>query len=438
MPTLTVERPIYTETFNQRPPVESVRQTVTQVFEDDEDPLTEQLQREINDLEDVLADLSESEPLGEALVSPRIKLEKQLKKYDELERRKVISQIDAKKFKAKVIKTYNLKYAAIDGNYVDKQKTAAKKSPSRSSTKTKTKAKTKDPTDPLAKDLKPYEVSELTEGIVVVLNKDFALTELRDGLKKFILKNKKDINIDLDSFSAITGSSHEHTMSVIIDVIEEFSVEPFSMKTIKKTDYFYNLSGKSVNQKVIDEALAIAKAKTFVRYIQDAPSNIMNQAGFVSKVQEQFKGINNVKINVISQDELTKMGLHLLVGVNKGSQYPCKLITIEYNGNPSSTEKTAYIGKGVCFDSGGYNIKTGNFMKSMKFDISGAAIVAGTLLATAQLKPKINLVGVMGIVENVISPTAQRPDDIITSYKGMTVEIDNTDAEGRLVMADCL
>ena len=130
--------------------------------------------------------------------------------------------------------------------------------------------------------------------------------------------------------------------------------------------------------------------------------------------------------------------MDLLLSVNKGSVYEPRVVIIEYKGNPSSQEKTVLVGKGITFDSGGYSLKPPKFMLGMKYDMSGSAIVAAVMKAIAQLKPNKNVSAIMCITDNRINGDASLPDSVYTSMSGKTVEVNNTDAEGRLVLADGL
>ena len=130
--------------------------------------------------------------------------------------------------------------------------------------------------------------------------------------------------------------------------------------------------------------------------------------------------------------------MDLLLSVNKGSVYEPRVVIIEYKGDPKSSEKTVYVGKGITFDSGGYSLKPPKFMLGMKYDMSGSAIVASAMKAIAQLKPKKNISAIMCITDNRINGDASLPDSVYTSMSGKTVEVNNTDAEGRLVLADGL
>jgi leucyl aminopeptidase len=137
---------------------------------------------------------------------------------------------------------------------------------------------------------------------------------------------------------------------------------------------------------------------------------------------------------------MKKQGFGALLGVGKGSARESQLVVMQWHGAPKTkkAQPIAFVGKGVCFDSGGLSLKPGGGMMGMKGDMAGAACVTGTMLALAARKAKVNVVGVIGLVENMPSGDATRPDDVLTSLSGQTIEVLNTDAEGRLVLADAL
>ena len=130
--------------------------------------------------------------------------------------------------------------------------------------------------------------------------------------------------------------------------------------------------------------------------------------------------------------------MHALLGVGQGSVRGSYLVTMEWNGAKNNSKPLAFVGKGVCFDTGGYSLKPARFMEDMTYDMAGSATVVGLMKNLALRKAKVNAVGVVGLVENMVSGNAQRPGDIVKSYSGKTIEILNTDAEGRLVLADAL
>ena len=145
-----------------------------------------------------------------------------------------------------------------------------------------------------------------------------------------------------------------------------------------------------------------------------------------------------LKINIYNDKQLKKLGMNALLGVGQGSIRGSYLVTLEWKGIKNNSKPLAFVGKGVCFDTGGYSLKPAKFMEDMTYDMAGSAVVVGLMKNLAIRKAKVNAVGVVGLVENMVSGNAQRPGDIVKSYSGKTIEILNTDAEGRLVLADAL
>lgn len=278
----------------------------------------------------------------------------------------------------------------------------------------------------------------------VILDDNFDGDELFRNLKKFLSNQSKSFDIDLESFtSCISKENLEKLLFSLINAVEysnNFYAWTLNQKNLEKK---LNHKLININELLTNEVKKIsnvAKARTFARILQDMPSNLMNPHEFVEKVKEKFKG-KNVKINVFDKNDLIKNKMNLILSVGQASTNvndEPRLMYIEYVGNPESNEKLGFIGKGVCFDSGGLNIKTGNHMRWMKYDMSGAAIVASTLYAIIENNLKINAVAVMPLVTNLVGSEGLRPDDVITSYSGKTIEIDNTDAEGRLILADAI
>ncbi|MBU0651077.1 leucyl aminopeptidase, partial [bacterium] len=146
----------------------------------------------------------------------------------------------------------------------------------------------------------------------------------------------------------------------------------------------------------------------------------------------------NLNLEVLNEDKIKEKGLNMITAVGQGASTPPRLIVMEYIGDGKNSQKTAIVGKGVTFDSGGINLKPSNSIETMRQDMSGAAAVLGIMKAIAELKLKCNVIGVIGAVANAIGPDAFMPGDIVKSYNGKTVQVKNTDAEGRLVLADSL
>ncbi len=187
--------------------------------------------------------------------------------------------------------------------------------------------------------------------------------------------------------------------------------------------------------KGLKQGKIIADATMLARDLVNEPANVMN-SHLMEKMARQVARHPKVKLKVLGKAQLEKLGMHSMLGVNLGSANPPKLIILEYNGG--SGKPVAFLGKGITFDSGGYNIKPSGYMEDMKTDMGGSAAVLGTIKAASELGVKKNLIGVMGMCENMVSADAQRPGDIVKAYNGKTIEIGNTDAEGRLVLADAL
>ncbi|MEO8300655.1 MAG: leucyl aminopeptidase [Rhizomicrobium sp.] len=182
---------------------------------------------------------------------------------------------------------------------------------------------------------------------------------------------------------------------------------------------------------------AVADGIFLARDLVNEPPNILYPAEFARRAKAQLSKLG-VKVEILGEAEMKKRGFGALLGVGQGSVRESQLVVMQWNGGKKDARPVALVGKGVCFDSGGLSIKVGAGMQGMKGDMAGAACVTGTLLALATRKAKVNAVGVIGLVENMPDGGAFRPDDVLTSLSGQTIEVLNTDAEGRLVLADAL
>jgi leucyl aminopeptidase len=182
---------------------------------------------------------------------------------------------------------------------------------------------------------------------------------------------------------------------------------------------------------------AVADGIFLARDLVNEPPNVLYPAEFARRAKAQLSKLG-VKVEILGEAEMKKRGFGALLGVGQGSARESQLVVMQWNGGKKDARPVAFVGKGVCFDSGGLSIKVGAGMQGMKGDMAGAACVTGTLLALATRKAKVNAVGVIGLVENMPDGGAFRPDDVLTSLSGQTIEVLNTDAEGRLVLADAL
>jgi len=198
------------------------------------------------------------------------------------------------------------------------------------------------------------------------------------------------------------------------------------------------ISAEELSEDKISRDLALAESVNTTRELVNLPPNILNPKEFVEQAKKIAKKFKNLKVTILDQKGLEKLKMGGILNVGKGSNNDSYMVILEYTGGKKSDEVTALVGKGVCFDSGGYNLKPTSGIKDMKMDMGGAATVLGTIEYLARTKSAKNVIGVLGLVENMINGEAYRPDDIITMYNGQTCLITNTDAEGRLVLADCL
>jgi leucyl aminopeptidase len=202
-------------------------------------------------------------------------------------------------------------------------------------------------------------------------------------------------------------------------------------------------NSKAVAKPYADLA-AIAEGVIFTRNLVSEPANVINP----ETLAQQCKTLEKlgIEVEILGEEEMYKLGFGALLGVGQGSAIESQLVIMKWNGQETKNkmgEKSkaaplAFVGKGVTFDTGGISIKPANGMEEMKYDMGGAGVVIGLMKALAGRKAKINAVGVVGLVENMPSGNAQRPGDVVTSYSGQTIEVLNTDAEGRLVLADAL
>ncbi|WP_027124021.1 leucyl aminopeptidase [Mycoplasmoides pirum] len=271
--------------------------------------------------------------------------------------------------------------------------------------------------------------------VALPFSSDTFFTKFRQYLSRQYDTNE----IDVDSFINVIGDDKaEQVVHLIVNAVEFVEATPYSKKTKKVEKPKFVLKVNKKFEKTISSATNIAKAMTLVRELQDTPSDVLYPETFVARFQKEFKGIPNIKISVLNKKQIIAKKMGMLLGVNKGSVREARLLVVEYLNNPKSKNRFAYVGKGITYDSGGMNLKPGSHMRTMKYDMSGAAIVTATVLALAKNKVKTNVIAVAPLTENLPSPTAQRPDDVVIAYNGMSVEIDNTDAEGRLVLGDAI
>ena len=204
----------------------------------------------------------------------------------------------------------------------------------------------------------------------------------------------------------------------------------------KKFDITIIKKNKSFNFNKNKKFKALIEGTNLTKDLVSEPGNILHPDEYAKRLLKLKRF--GLKVNVFNKKKLKKLGMNALLGVGQGSIRGSYLVTIEWKGLRSKKRPLAFVGKGVCFDTGGISLKPAKFMEDMTYDMAGSAVVVGLMKSLALRKAKINAIGVVGLVENMPGSNAQRPGDIVKSYSGKTIEVLNTDAEGRLVLADAL
>ncbi|MEL6437139.1 MAG: leucyl aminopeptidase, partial [Pseudomonadota bacterium] len=211
---------------------------------------------------------------------------------------------------------------------------------------------------------------------------------------------------------------------------DDDDTKPGQQKVTVQTD------DASAAKKAWADAEGVARGVMLARDLVNEPANMLGPVEFAQRAVAL--SALGVEVDVLDEDDMAKHGMGALLGVSQGSERPPRLVVMKWNGGKAKDKPLAFIGKGVVFDTGGISIKPAGGMEDMKGDMGGAAAVTGLMHALAARKAKANIIGIIGLVENMPDGKAQRPGDIVTSMSGQTVEVINTDAEGRLVLADAL
>ncbi len=240
--------------------------------------------------------------------------------------------------------------------------------------------------------------------------------------------NNNDINQDLqNSVNTIVNSLYKINKPYVKD----------SDNKLKLKQVVFSITTKNnINIDSINNGLAIANGATLSKNLANLPSNICTPSYLANTAQDIAKKYN-IKCEILNTKDMQKLGMNSLLSVAKGSCEEPKLITLQYNNN-ASAKPVVLIGKGVTFDSGGISIKPSADMDEMKYDMCGASSVLGVMLAVLQMQLKINLIVIAPSVENMPSSKASKPGDIVQSMSGQTIEILNTDAEGRMILCDAI
>ena len=255
---------------------------------------------------------------------------------------------------------------------------------------------------------------------------------------KFIASGETSVTIDLSA----AGLSAEQAAAVVLGArLRGWRYDLYRTKLTadqKASLTTIRIAGSPAGAEAAWEVeAALADGVELTRELVTEPANIIYPESFVERVTERVKG-TGLKVRVLDDAEMAGLGMGALLGVAQGSRRPARLLVLEWNGGKAGGKPIAFVGKGVTFDTGGISIKPAAGMEDMKWDMGGAGAVAGAMLALAGRKAKANVVGICGLVENMPDGNAQRPGDVVTSMSGQTIEVINTDAEGRLVLCDCV
>lgn len=203
----------------------------------------------------------------------------------------------------------------------------------------------------------------------------------------------------------------------------------------EEIDFIVNDSEKAI--KFFEAKKAIVLGVFFARDCTNEVPNVLYPESYAKKIVEKLEPLG-VDVDVLGEPQMKHLGMGALLGVGQGSSFESQLVIMKYNGADDDSDPVCFVGKGVTFDTGGISIKPALNMHQMKYDMGGSAAVVGAIKALALRRAKVNVVGVVGLVENMPGGAAQRPGDVVTTMSGQTVEVLNTDAEGRLVLADCM
>ena len=294
-------------------------------------------------------------------------------------------------------------------------------------------------TSELKKNLIVFKINSKKTIFLVSIKKDLKTSDIESLGAKFHSYIDYDKENDYFINSDTISSKIENFIGYFLHGLKLKSYEFNIYKSKKeKRTIFINVIGNKNKTSTQNQLRfkALEEGTFFARDLVSEPGNILHPDEYAKRLNSLKK--NGLKINIYDEKKLKKLGMNALLGVGQGSIRGSYLVTMEWKGLKNNTKPLAFVGKGVCFDTGGISLKPAKFMEDMTYDMAGSATVVGLMKNLAIRKAKINAIGVVGLVENMPGGNAQRPGDIVKSYSGKTIEILNTDAEGRLVLADAL
>ena len=293
----------------------------------------------------------------------------------------------------------------------------------------------------LKKNILSFDLNSKTKIILIDIKNNLELSDIEYMGAEFFTFIKSN-NIKELSINPLSIQSKPEN-DFIGRFLHGFKLKAYEFNVYKakknKNEILINILGQKNKITIKNEIKfkALEEGTNFARDLVSEPPNVLNPKEYVSRLLK-LKRLG-IKVTVYNEIQLEKLGMHSLLGVGRGSINESFLVTLEWYGNKKDKKAPlSFVGKGVCFDTGGISLKPAKFMDEMKYDMAGSAVVAGLIQSLATRKAKVNAVGVVGLVENMPGGNAQRPGDIVKAYNGKTIEVLNTDAEGRLVLADAL
>jgi len=294
-------------------------------------------------------------------------------------------------------------------------------------------------TSDLKKNLLVFELTSKKKIILISIKKNLKTSDIENLGAQFYSRLNYGKNSEYFIFSDSIQSKNKDFLSHFLHGLKLKSYEFKKYKTKKDSrniaiHVLGNKNKPSVQNQLKFKALE--EGTFYARDLVSEPGNILHPDEYAKRINSLKK--DGLKINIYDERKLKKLGMNALLGVGRGSIRGSYLVTMEWNGAKNKSKPLAFVGKGVCFDTGGYSLKPARFMEDMTYDMAGSATVVGLMKSLALRKAKVNAVGVVGLGENMVSGNAQRPGDIVKSFSGKTIEVLNTDAEGRLVLADAL
>ncbi len=286
---------------------------------------------------------------------------------------------------------------------------------------------------------KPFtvDINEKKSALIIFYEKKYTINDFEKlGASCFEFLEKNSLNSILINNAGILVKNAKQLLDHFIHGINLKSYKFQSYKS-KKNKKFIKITvlGKQ-DKKSVKNLSALEQGIFLTRNLVSEPGNILHPDEYAKRLSSLRKF--GLKVTIYNKNKLKKLGCGALLGVGQGSTRGTYLVTIEWKGSRSKNKPLSFVGKGVCFDTGGISLKPAKFMEDMTYDMGGSAVVVGLMKNFALRKAKINAVGVVGLVENMPGGNAQRPGDIVKSFSGKTIEVLNTDAEGRLLLADAM